>query len=101
MIAPNEFWLDEHRLSAAYGAEGLTPEQRVTSFIEQFRRMPRIAERETLLDLANVIPLPRSVFDGRGGAERGRGCRRAPAGAAAGCGENGVRREALGGRGTV
>jgi len=55
MNTPNEFWLEVHRLSAAYAAEGLTSEERADNIVEQFRRMPRIARQETLNELVNII----------------------------------------------
>lgn len=39
----------------AYEAEGLTPEERAKSIIEQFRAMPRVAQNETLLDLLHIV----------------------------------------------
>jgi hypothetical protein len=55
MTAPNEFWLNLHRLAESYQSEGLTPDERVKSILSQFKSMPPIAQRELLRDLACVI----------------------------------------------
>ena len=51
---PNEFWLNLHRLSEAYDAEGLTPDERAESILNQFRAMPSIAQRRVLADLVRL-----------------------------------------------
>ena len=55
MIAPNEFWLNLHRLAESYRAEGLTPDERSKNIVAQFKGMPPIAQRELLRDLSSVI----------------------------------------------
>jgi len=55
MIAPNEFWLNLHRLAESYQAEGLTSDDRSKNIVAQFKEMPPIAQRELLRDLASVI----------------------------------------------
>jgi len=54
VISPNEFWLQLHRLAAAYDAEGLTSQERAENIIEQFRDMPHVARRAVLNDLMQV-----------------------------------------------
>jgi hypothetical protein len=55
MPTPNDFWLALHQLAQAYDAAGLTPDERATRIVEQFRDMPAIAQREVLGDLLRVI----------------------------------------------
>jgi hypothetical protein len=43
MRAPNEFWLQLHRLAEAYHAEGSTPAERAQNIVQQYERMPAIA----------------------------------------------------------
>jgi hypothetical protein len=54
MISPNEFWLSVHRIAVSYEAEGLTPAERTKNIIEEFRRMPHLAQRELLDDLFSI-----------------------------------------------
>ena len=54
MVPPNEFWLQLHRLSEAYQAEGLTEDDRVENIVEQFRNMPHLARRALMSDLATI-----------------------------------------------
>ena len=49
-----EFWLNLHYLADAYRGEGLTAEERATTILTAFERMPPIARREVLADLAQV-----------------------------------------------
>jgi len=55
MISANEFWLAVHRLAVAYEGEGLTPAERATNIVEQFRAMPALAQREFLIDLFEIV----------------------------------------------
>jgi hypothetical protein len=54
VIAPNEFWLNLHRMAEAYEAEGLTTEERGANIVAQFLEMPLIAQRSVLSDLLLV-----------------------------------------------
>jgi hypothetical protein len=54
MKSPNEFWLNLHRLSEAYDAEGMTTEERADNILEQFRQMPPIARRQVFNDLVRL-----------------------------------------------
>jgi hypothetical protein len=54
MIAPNEFWLQLHRLAEAYDAEGLTRQERTENILAQFRNMPHVARRAIIADLMQV-----------------------------------------------
>jgi hypothetical protein len=51
MIAPNEFWLNLHRLAEAYESEGLNTLERHENIIGQFLEMPLVAQRHVLADL--------------------------------------------------
>ena len=55
MVPPNEFWLNLHRLAEAYDAEGLTTDERAVNIVDQFRQMPRIAQRQVLGELSRII----------------------------------------------
>jgi len=55
VVSPNEFWLNLHRLAESYDAEGLTTDERTRNIVEQFRNMPRIAQRQVLVDLLHVL----------------------------------------------
>jgi len=55
VVAPNEFWLNLHRLSDSYNCEGLSPDERAANIVEQFREMPLIAQRQVLGELLNVL----------------------------------------------
>jgi len=64
MIAPNEFWLQLHRLAEAYEGEGRSEKERLAIIIAQFQEMPPVARRAlsndlTLLaaSLADLCPL--------------------------------------------
>ena len=50
----NEFWLCLHHLAEAYRAEGLTPDERGQRIVAQLERMPSVARREVLSDMALV-----------------------------------------------
>ena len=50
----NEFWLCLHHLAEAYRREGLTPADRSDKIVELYARMPPVARREVLADLALV-----------------------------------------------
>ena len=52
MITPNEFWLDVHRLSQSYEAEGLNSGERAENIIHQFRALPPTVQRFVLESLA-------------------------------------------------
>src|SRR5207244_1927443 len=54
MKSPNEFWLCVHRLSEAYEAEGLTPDERAENIVDQFRQMPVIAQRHVINELVQL-----------------------------------------------
>jgi hypothetical protein len=59
MIAPNQFWLHVHMLADAYEAEGASPDERVENVVQQFERMPPIAQRQVLADLLRLtIQIP-------------------------------------------
>jgi hypothetical protein len=51
MISPNEFWLQLHRLSEAYLAEGLSTKERAEHIVGQFRDMAAPARRQLMTDL--------------------------------------------------
>jgi hypothetical protein len=51
MSTPNEFWLYAHRLTEAYEAEGLTPEERAINVTNELLAMPPTARRQVLGDL--------------------------------------------------
>jgi hypothetical protein len=55
VVGPNEFWLNLHSLAKSYEAEGLTTDERTENIVDQFRQMPRIAQRQVLGELAKVI----------------------------------------------
>jgi hypothetical protein len=55
MKTPNEFWLNLHRLAEAYDSEGLTPDERAESILNQFRAMPPIAQRQVLSDMVRLV----------------------------------------------
>jgi hypothetical protein len=59
MIAPNDFWLQLHRLAVAYESEGRTTSERSDSIMNQFQQMPRVARRQILEELLLVtVNLP-------------------------------------------
>ena len=55
MSSPNEFWLDLHRLSQSYNAEGLTTNERAANIIGEFRSMPPATRRHVLEDLIPLV----------------------------------------------
>jgi hypothetical protein len=54
MMAPNEFWLQLHRLAEAYQAEGPTTEARLLAIMDEFQELAAPARREVLADLQLV-----------------------------------------------
>ncbi|HEY2413781.1 MAG TPA: hypothetical protein VGI40_16135 [Pirellulaceae bacterium] len=52
--APNEFWLNLHRLAEAYAAEGLNAEERIENILAEFREMPHVARRSILEDFRQL-----------------------------------------------
>jgi hypothetical protein len=59
VIAPNEFWLQLHRLAEAYSAEGLNSEERAENIVAQFREMPHVAKRAVLTEILQIaVHLP-------------------------------------------
>jgi hypothetical protein len=59
MVSPNEFWLNLHRLSAAYDAEGTTIKERTANICQQFEQMPCLAQQEVIEELRRLaICLP-------------------------------------------
>jgi hypothetical protein len=55
MYSPNEFWLNLHRLAAAYDAEGATIGERNANITRQFQDMPYLAQREVLGELQRLV----------------------------------------------
>jgi hypothetical protein len=62
MVAPNEFWLNLHRLSDSLEAEGQTSDERLSNILEQFRQMPHIAQWEVVGDLVRLITYLPDVY---------------------------------------
>ncbi|HEX5105208.1 MAG TPA: hypothetical protein VFV87_15415 [Pirellulaceae bacterium] len=59
MYSPNEFWLNLHRLTEAYDAEGMTTAERFANITRQFQAMPPLAQQEILQELRRLtIHLP-------------------------------------------
>ena len=59
MVSPNEFWLNLHRLSVAYDAEGSTIKERTANICGQFEQMPPVAQQEVLEELRRLaVHLP-------------------------------------------
>jgi len=59
MVSPNEFWLNLHRLSVAFDAEGATNKERAANICRQFEQMPPVAQQEVLDELRRLaIHLP-------------------------------------------
>src|SRR5262245_7785445 len=54
MIPPNEFWLQLHHLALAYESEGRDDGERAQNIIEQFQKLPALARRTVLNELAVV-----------------------------------------------
>jgi hypothetical protein len=52
--APNEFWLNLHRLAGAYEAEGLNTDERIENILAEFRDMPHVARRSILEDFRQL-----------------------------------------------
>jgi len=55
MSSPNEFWLDVHRLSQSYKAEGLTTDEREANILREFHSMPLAARRHVLEDMTPLV----------------------------------------------
>jgi hypothetical protein len=62
MVAPNEFWLNLHRLSNSLEAEGDNSDERLQNIVEQFREMPHIAQWEVVSDLVRLITYLPDVY---------------------------------------
>ena len=56
MVAPNEFWLQLHRLAGAYDAEGLNASQRTENIVAELRGMSPLAQRELVAELLRLAP---------------------------------------------
>jgi hypothetical protein len=54
MVAPNEFWLQIHRLVGAYDAEGLNAAQRAENIVAELRDMSPLAQRELVAELLRL-----------------------------------------------
>jgi hypothetical protein len=54
MVAPNEFWLQLHRLAATYDAEGLNATERAENIVAELRDMSHLARRELVAELLRL-----------------------------------------------
>jgi stress-induced morphogen len=54
MVAPNEFWLQLHRLAEAHDAEGLNEAHRAENIVAEFQNMSQIAQRELVAELLRL-----------------------------------------------
>jgi hypothetical protein len=66
----NEFWLALNALAKAYDEEGLTPEERAESILNQFATLPPTVRRTVLEDLRRMATqLPHLFLAARGQAQ--------------------------------
>lgn len=59
MKSPNEFWLTVNQLVQAFEAEGIAYDERLSSIVDEWERMPPAAREAVLEDarhLATMLP---------------------------------------------
>jgi hypothetical protein len=62
MVAPNDFWLNLHRLSNSLEAGGENSSERIENIVAEFREMPLVAQCEVISDLTRLITYLPGVF---------------------------------------